>query len=353
MFERYTEKARRVIFFARYEASQFGSPYIETEHLLLGLLREDNALAYRILRSAATVGSIREQIEGHSPMHGKVFTALDLPLSHESKRVLAYGAEESKRMNHKHIGTPHLLLGLLREEKCFAADLLRERGLQLELLRKEVMQSSPDMLETRTPGDEPPPALIQLLLGWEELGGIKVIAGSTVGKHTPDFVVYADATVETTYGGIPEVSQALRPSTPAAEIAHLKRQIRFNRNRMENAIANHDFISARDYSEEERELRTFLRQKIEQHNLAKPLGCKLVNPRPVLCIEIFRDESSADLQRRIDNYFSAGVERVWVLDFRAKRTYTVTAAEGLREFTGEVPWLADLGLDLDLKELFA
>lgn len=174
MFERYTEKARRVIFFARYEASQFGSPYIETEHLLLGLLREDNALAYRILRSAATVGSIREQIEGHSPMHGKVFTALDLPLSHESKRVLAYGAEESKRMNHKHIGTPHLLLGLLREEKCFAADLLRERGLQLELLRKEVMQSSPDMLETRTPGDEPPPALIQLLLGWEELGGIKV-----------------------------------------------------------------------------------------------------------------------------------------------------------------------------------
>ena len=63
MFERYTEKARRVIFFARYEASQFGSPYIETEHLLLGLLREDKALANRFLRSHAAVESIRKQIE--------------------------------------------------------------------------------------------------------------------------------------------------------------------------------------------------------------------------------------------------------------------------------------------------
>ena len=58
MFERYTEKARRVIFFARYEASQFGSPYIETEHLLLGLLREDKALTNRFLRSHASVECI-------------------------------------------------------------------------------------------------------------------------------------------------------------------------------------------------------------------------------------------------------------------------------------------------------
>ena len=67
MFERYTEKARRVIFFARYEASQFGSPYIETEHLLLGLLREDKALTNRFLRSHASVESIRKQIRGTPP----------------------------------------------------------------------------------------------------------------------------------------------------------------------------------------------------------------------------------------------------------------------------------------------
>ena len=64
MLERYSEKARRVIFFARFEASQFGSSYIETEHLLLGLLREDQALANRFLRSHASVEPIRKQVEG-------------------------------------------------------------------------------------------------------------------------------------------------------------------------------------------------------------------------------------------------------------------------------------------------
>ena len=128
MFERYTEKARRVIFFARYEASQFGSPYIETEHLLLGLLREDKALTNRFLRSHASVESIRKQIEGHTTIREKVSTSVDLPLSNECKRVLAYAAEEAERLSHKHIGTEHLLLGLLREEKCFAAEILHGAG---------------------------------------------------------------------------------------------------------------------------------------------------------------------------------------------------------------------------------
>src|SRR6187399_2696102 len=144
MFERYTEKARRVIFFARYEASQFGSPYIETEHLLLGLLREDKALANRFLRSHAAIESIRKQIESHTTMRDKVSTSVDLPLSHECKRVLAYGAEEAERLNHKHIGTEHLLLGLLREEKCFAAEILHERGLRLSQVREEIARSSSD-----------------------------------------------------------------------------------------------------------------------------------------------------------------------------------------------------------------
>jgi ATP-dependent Clp protease ATP-binding subunit ClpC len=138
MFERYTEKARRVIFFARYEASQFGSPYIETEHLLLGLLREDKALTNRFLRSHASVESIRKQIEAHTTIREKVSTSVDLPLSNECKRVLAYAAEEAERLGHKHIGTEHLLLGLLREEKCFAAEILQERGLKLAQIRDEL-----------------------------------------------------------------------------------------------------------------------------------------------------------------------------------------------------------------------
>jgi len=142
MFERYTEKARRVIFFARYEASQFGSPYIETEHLLLGLLREDKALTNRFLRSHASVDSIRKQIEQHTTVREKVSTSVDLPLSNECKRVLAYAAEEAERLSHKHIGTEHLLLGLLREEKCFAAEILTERGLRLAAIREELQRTT-------------------------------------------------------------------------------------------------------------------------------------------------------------------------------------------------------------------
>ena len=141
MFERYTEKARRVIFFARYEASQFGSPYIETEHLLLGLLREDKALTNRFLRSHASVESIRKQIEGHTTIREKVSTSVDLPLSNECKHVLAAAAEEAERLAHKHIGTEHLLLGLLREEKCFAAEILHERGLRLSTIREELART--------------------------------------------------------------------------------------------------------------------------------------------------------------------------------------------------------------------
>ncbi len=138
MFERYTEKARRVIFFARYEASQFGSPTIETEHLLLGLMREDKSLTNRFLRSHSSIESIRKEIEGRTIIREKVSTSIELPLSAECKRILAYAAEEAERLRHRHIGTEHLLLGILREDHCIAAEILHERGLRLNLVRDEI-----------------------------------------------------------------------------------------------------------------------------------------------------------------------------------------------------------------------
>jgi uncharacterized damage-inducible protein DinB len=140
MFERYTEKARRVIFFARYEASQFGSPYIETEHLLLGALREDKALMNRFFRTHGSLESIRKQIEGHTTIREKTSTSVDLPMSNECKRVLAYAAEEAELLSHNDIGTEHLLLGLLREDGCFAAEILHERGLELPKVREEAQR---------------------------------------------------------------------------------------------------------------------------------------------------------------------------------------------------------------------
>jgi ATP-dependent Clp protease ATP-binding subunit ClpC len=145
MFEKYTEKARRVLFFARYEASQFGSPAIETEHILLGLIREDKNLTSRFIpKTHATIQDIRKEIEGRTIVREKVSTSVDLPFSEECKRVLNSAAEESERMAHKHIGTEHLLLGLLREEKSVAAEILREHGFRTKLIREELTRSIPD-----------------------------------------------------------------------------------------------------------------------------------------------------------------------------------------------------------------
>jgi ATP-dependent Clp protease ATP-binding subunit ClpC len=141
MFERYTEKARRVIFFARYEASQFGSPTIETEHLLLGLMREDKSLTNRFLRSHSSIESIRKEIEGKTIIREKVSTSIELPLSIECKRILAFAAEEAERLRHRHIGTEHLLLGILREDRCVAAEILHERGLRLNVIREELSKT--------------------------------------------------------------------------------------------------------------------------------------------------------------------------------------------------------------------
>ncbi len=143
MFERYTEKARRVIFFARYEASQFGAPAIEPEHLLLGLMREDKTLTSRFLaRAQASLEAIRKEIEGRAPLREKISTSVELPLAPETKRVLAFAHEESDRLQHRHIGTEHLLLGLLREERSMAAEILYERGLKLHAVREEVARAN-------------------------------------------------------------------------------------------------------------------------------------------------------------------------------------------------------------------
>ena len=143
MFERYTEKARRVIFFARYEASQFGAPSIEPEHLLLGLMREDKTLTGRFFpRAQITIEAIRREIEGRTLLRERIPTSVELPLAPETKRVLHYSYEESDRLQHRHIGTEHLLLGLLREERSMAAQILFERGLRLNAVREEIARQS-------------------------------------------------------------------------------------------------------------------------------------------------------------------------------------------------------------------
>jgi Clp amino terminal domain, pathogenicity island component/NTF2 fold immunity protein len=149
MFERYTESARRVIFFARYEVSQLGGTAIESEHLLLGLLR-DGAVLDRFLRDAAS-NDLRDEITGRTTVKERVATSVDLPLSNESRRILGYAAEEAERLKSPQIGPEHLLLGILREEESAAAQVLSGRGLKLNVVREEVARAPMPQVSTGTP----------------------------------------------------------------------------------------------------------------------------------------------------------------------------------------------------------
>jgi hypothetical protein len=125
MFERYTENARRVIFFARYEASQMGSQAIEPEHILLGLLRENLQLLSAFAGDPrALAQAMRQEIEKIIRVSHKISASVDLPLSGGAKRVLAHAAEKSQALGHHHIGTEHLLIGLINEENSLARRVL-------------------------------------------------------------------------------------------------------------------------------------------------------------------------------------------------------------------------------------
>jgi ATP-dependent Clp protease ATP-binding subunit ClpA len=153
MFERYTEKARRVIFFARYEASQYGSSAIETHHVLLGLVREDPALLRRLLGQVGVATSIRSEIERHTTQGKRVSTSVEMPLSDECKKVLRQAAEEADRLRQRHVGTEHLLVGMLGVEGSLAARLLQERGLKLGAAREQLAKG-PDSVGPQTPGEQ-------------------------------------------------------------------------------------------------------------------------------------------------------------------------------------------------------
>src|SRR5213594_3598558 len=131
MFERYTERVRRVLFFARYEAGQAGSPAVEPEHLLLALFREGQGLSARIFeRARVSPDEVRRAIESRTTRREATSSGDDLPFSASTKQVFEFAAQESDRLLHNYVGTEHLLLGVFREERSLAASILAERGLQ-------------------------------------------------------------------------------------------------------------------------------------------------------------------------------------------------------------------------------
>jgi uncharacterized protein (TIGR03435 family) len=159
MFERFTQQARRVLFFARYEASQLGSINIDPEHLLLGLIHESLGLTGRLLADAGiALDDIRDEVLRRVGVQTKISTSAEIPFSAAAKRVLQHTADEAGGLRHGYIGTEHLLLGLLREQGSIAADVLMSRGLRLGALREQIVELLSHDDYPGHPGPPPTPA---------------------------------------------------------------------------------------------------------------------------------------------------------------------------------------------------
>jgi len=143
MFERFNEPARRALFFARYEASEHGPRRIETEHLLLGLLRagkDGKGIVARLLERAQTsTAALREATLARLARGEKVPASVEIPFSAESKRALQYAEEEADGLRHAHIGREHLLLGVMRVQESIAASILTQHGLTIEAVRADIV----------------------------------------------------------------------------------------------------------------------------------------------------------------------------------------------------------------------
>ena len=140
MFERYTEAARRALFFSRYESSATGSLTIESQHVLLGLLREPGPVVRRLLAGTETsVEQLRQEIENRITFRERVPVTVEIPFSEETKRILNYTAEEAGRLGHSYIGTEHMLLALLCVPESIAGAILTGHGLRLPTAREAVV----------------------------------------------------------------------------------------------------------------------------------------------------------------------------------------------------------------------
>lgn len=134
MFERFTERARRAVFFARYEACQLGSPTIESDHLLLGVMREDPALFFRPDETPRP-SDLKKAISANLKVGPPIGISVDIPLSADCKRAIVQAAEEAQRLGSHTVGCEHILIGLMRQEESDTAHAMKEGGMKLSALR--------------------------------------------------------------------------------------------------------------------------------------------------------------------------------------------------------------------------
>ncbi len=140
MYERFTDRARKVMQLANQEAQRFNHEYIGTEHVLLGLIKEGSGVAANVLKNLdVDLRKIRLEVEKLVQSGPDMVTMGKLPQTPRAKKVIEYSMEEARNLNHNYVGTEHILLGLLREQEGVAAQVLMNLGLKLEEVREEVL----------------------------------------------------------------------------------------------------------------------------------------------------------------------------------------------------------------------
>jgi ATP-dependent Clp protease ATP-binding subunit ClpC len=159
MFERFTDRARRVVVLSQEEARRLNHNYIGTEHVLLGLLQEHEGIAARVLISlGVSLDDARSQVEGIIG-HGTQVPGSDhIPFTPRAKKVLELSLREALQLGHDYIGTEHLLLGLIREGEGVAAQVLVRLGAQLSQVRSAVIHALEGSTEPEPSRAEPEPA---------------------------------------------------------------------------------------------------------------------------------------------------------------------------------------------------
>jgi ATP-dependent Clp protease ATP-binding subunit ClpC len=139
-FEKFTNRARKVLSLAQEEAQRLGHSYIGTEHLLLGLIREGDGVAAKVLRNLGVeLDKVRGAVEAIVG-RGKRVVRGEIGLTPRAKKSIELAVDEARRMNHHYIGTEHLLLGLVREGEGIAAGVLQDLGVDLNQVRAETKQ---------------------------------------------------------------------------------------------------------------------------------------------------------------------------------------------------------------------
>jgi len=155
MYERFTDRARKVMQLANQEAQRFNHEYIGTEHILLGLVKEGSGVAANVLKNLEVdLRKIRLEVEKLVQSGPEMVTVGKLPQTPRAKKVIEYSMEEARNLNHSYVGTEHILLGLLREQEGVAAQVLMNLGLKLEDVREEVLNLLGHGLEGAEVGGE-------------------------------------------------------------------------------------------------------------------------------------------------------------------------------------------------------